>query len=237
VNVKSAGRSGDAMGDLNQMSFIKANRARFRGPYLEIGTKVGQTQKIRELFHNSEYVGLDMEDGPGVDVVADLTDDFMSISKILARKKFNTVFCLSVLEHCTNPFVMCENITRLLNQEGVVYVSVPFSWKFHKYPSDYWRFTPDGIRLLFPKLEFDEESSRMSTSEIGDIRRIDTNLCRIHFSVSECLDRKEYGMATKVAIVKLIRRCGIASWILRYRYLFPPVMINMIGVKKQEPSP
>jgi len=220
------------MTDFNQLNFVRANIDIFREPYLEIGTKYGLTQKMRELFPNFEYIGLDMEDGPGVDVVLDLTKDFISIDKALAGRRFNTIFSLSVLEHCKNPFLMCENITRLLNRNGVVYVSAPFSWKFHAYPSDYWRFTPEGIKLLFPQLEFNYENNNMSTSEIGDIRKIDNNLCRISFSVSEFLDRKKYGMATTVAIIKLIRRFRIASWLLKYRYLFPPVMINMVGIKK-----
>jgi len=220
------------MGDLNQLSFIKTNIDKFKEPYLEIGTKYGLTKNIRELFPNSEYIGLDMEDGPGVDVVVDLTEDFISIDEILAGKRFSTIFCLSVLEHCRNPFLMCENITRLLNRNGVVYVSVPFSWKFHEYPSDYWRFTPEGIKVLFPELVFTVENGTMSTSQTGDLRRIDNNLCRIRFSVSDSLHKQRYGMATTVAIIKLMRRLGIFSWIFKYPYLFPPVMINMVGVKK-----
>ena len=44
--------------------------------------------------------------------------------------------------------------------------------------------------------------------------------------------KKRYAMATTVAVVKLLRRIGFASWLLRYRYLFPPVLINMVGRKR-----
>ncbi len=220
------------MGDFNQLNFVKANTDRFKGPYLEIGSRYGMTQEMRELFPNSEYVGIDMEEGPGVDIVVDLTEDFVIIDKVLGGRRFNTIFCLSVLEHCRNPFLMCENITKLLNPNGVVYVSVPFSWRFHPFPSDYWRFTPEGIRVLFPHLVFDSGIDNMSTSEFGDIREIDTDLCRIAFSVSDSLAQKRYAMATTVAVVKLLRRIGFASWLLRYRYLFPPVLINMVGRKR-----
>jgi hypothetical protein len=118
-----------------------------------------------------------------------------------------------------------------LNKNGVLYVSVPFSWKFHAYPSDYWRFTPEGIRILFPKIVFNFENSNMSTSDIGDIRKIDNDLCRIRFSASQFFGQRKYGMATTAAIIKLISKLGIAPWIFKYRYLLPPVLINMIGIK------
>jgi 2-polyprenyl-3-methyl-5-hydroxy-6-metoxy-1,4-benzoquinol methylase len=222
------------MGDLNQLDFIKKNIKKFQAPYLEIGSRYGLTWEMRKLFSDSEYIGIDMEDGPGVDVVLDLAKDFTSVDRILKRKRFNTVFCLSVLEHCSNPFIMAENITNLLNKNGVLYVSVPFSWAFHAFPSDYWRFTPEGVRILFPKMVFNIENSNMSTSDIGDIRKIDNDLCRIRFSASKFLRQKKYGMAATAAIIKMTRKLGIASWIFKYRYLFPPVLINMIGVKKED---
>jgi hypothetical protein len=203
------------MGDLNQLDFIKKNIKKFQAPYLEIGSRYGLTWEMRKLFSDSEYIGIDMEDGPGVDVVLDLAKDFTSVDRILKRKRFNTVFCLSVLEHCSNPFIMAENITNLLNKNGVLYVSVPFSWAFHAFPSDYWRFTPEGVRILFPKMVFNIENSNMSTS-------------------SKFLRQKKYGMAATAAIIKMTRKLGIASWIFKYRYLFPPVLINMIGVKKED---
>ena len=44
--------------------------------------------------------------------------------------------------------VPAANLTRLLRPDGQLCISVPFSWKFHGYPSDYWRFTPDAFRSL-----------------------------------------------------------------------------------------
>jgi hypothetical protein len=91
---------------------------------LEIGSRYGLTQEIRKLFSNSEYIGIDMEGGPGVDVVLDLAKNFEFVDKILKQRKFNTVFCLSVLEHCSNPFMMAENITNLLKK--MVFCMYPF---------------------------------------------------------------------------------------------------------------
>jgi len=41
-----------------------------------------------------------------------------------------------------------REIHRVLRPDGVLLVSCPFYFHIHSYPSDYWRFTPEGIRLL-----------------------------------------------------------------------------------------
>jgi hypothetical protein len=55
-----------------------------------------------------------MSEGKGVDVVLDLTDDFAVVDEAFGGRRFNTVICFSVLEHCNHPFKMCENLTELL---------------------------------------------------------------------------------------------------------------------------
>ena len=153
------------MGDVNQKIFIEKYTEQLNGPFLEVGSKdYGNTQDIRSLFPESKYVGVDMEDGPGVDVLLDLTEDFGQIDLRLCGQRFGTIFCLSVLEHCEQPFKMAENLTLLLEPEGQICISAPFSWKIHGYPNDYWRFTPEGIKKLFPKIKFDIEQSLAATS-------------------------------------------------------------------------
>ena len=51
---------------------------------------------------------------------------------------------------------------------------MPFVSRFHGYPSDIWRFTPEAIRYLFPKLHFDMDASRatISTFTRGEVRRL-----------------------------------------------------------------
>jgi hypothetical protein len=118
----------------------------------------GSTQDIRNLLKGTiDYIGVDMKAGPGVDKMLDLTWDFTEIDTILGHRRFGTIFCLSVLEHCKNPFKMADNLTRLLKDGGKIIICVPFSWKIHAYPDDYWRFTPAALRLLFPDIAFNND--------------------------------------------------------------------------------
>ena len=63
--------------------------------------------------------GVDMQEGRGVDVVMDLTEGFEQVDKALGRRRFGTIFGLSALEHCREPFKMAENLMRLLKPGGI----------------------------------------------------------------------------------------------------------------------
>lgn len=109
---------------------------------MKLGQKIWQYTDIKPLFSNTEkYIGIDMEEGPRVDVVLDLTQSMKEIDAKLGNVRFGTIICLSVLEHCENPFLVADNLTNLLKPQGQICISVPFSLGFHGYPSDYRRFT------------------------------------------------------------------------------------------------
>jgi hypothetical protein len=221
------------MGDRNQLLLVERNRDLVRAPILEVGSKdYGTTPDFRSLFPGARYVGVDMAAGKGVDVVADLTGDFAAVDRALNGARFGTVICFSVLEHCRNPFRLGETITRLADDGAVVLVSVPFSWQIHAYPSDYWRFTAEGVKEIFPAFDFDPARCCMSTSETGQIKPIDEFMYRAELSVSAALRRGEYGLARSL-LVRLLRRLRLLPFIFDYRYLHPPVMVNMIGRKRR----
>lgn len=91
----------------------------------------------------SHRVGVDIEAGPGVDVVASVYDlPFESES-------FDVVLCLSVLEHVEHPRDGIKEMRRVLKKGGTILVSVPFLFPIHDSPNDYWRFTKYGLRKLF----------------------------------------------------------------------------------------
>ena len=219
------------MGDVNQLNFIKQNSKIVTGAILEIGSKdYGSTPDFRSVFPDYEYVGIDIEKGKGVDVVLDLTDDFDIVSQKLGGRRFNAVICFSVLERCKNPFKMCDNISTLLPPNGILFISVPFSWGIHGYPSDYWRFTPDGVKILLPKLDFDTYMGSISTCKMGEAETINDNMLRIEWSLKK-YNRKRNGYFAGLFIY-LCKKLGLLPRALDYPYLHPPVMVNMIGLKK-----
>ena len=85
------------------------------GPFkrvLEIGS-LDINGTIRPLFSGAEtYVGIDVQNGPGVDVVADGATYESDI-------KFDCVVSTEALEHCDHADALIANAHRLLGKGGV----------------------------------------------------------------------------------------------------------------------
>jgi SAM-dependent methyltransferase len=87
-------------------------------------------------------IAIDAVPAPGVDVVGDIH------CMPLETGSFDCVVCTGTLEHVQNPQQAVEEIYRVLRPSGVVHIDVPFIQGYHADPTDYWRFTLDGLRLL-----------------------------------------------------------------------------------------
>jgi hypothetical protein len=222
------------MGDVNQLLYVQSISQQLAGPFLEIGSKnYGSTQDLRSLFQKQgEYTGIDMADGNGVDVVLDMTADFESIDEALNGQRFGTIFCFSVLEHCAQPFHMAENLSRLLTPNGKLCVSVPFAWQFHGYPSDYWRFTHEGVKQLFSDLDFTGTDDVSVTSREGDFRGLDTEIGKIPLNGGYYRKQKKWLRGLSASCGRLLSKVGLGRWLLGYRYVMAPTMITMIGTPK-----
>lgn len=151
------------MGDRNQYQYLTKHIPKVDGPVLEVGSRAvnGMTTDYRKVYPDG-FVGLDLFPGEGVDVVADLTKGVEPGQE----GRYALVICCSVLEHVEDPWAMARSITKLLRPGGKAYISVPWVWRYHAYPDDYWRFTWSGIRKLFPDLEWNDPE--FSTTREGE---------------------------------------------------------------------
>jgi 2-polyprenyl-3-methyl-5-hydroxy-6-metoxy-1,4-benzoquinol methylase len=196
------------MGDRNQLLYLQRFAPVTEGAVLEIGSKdYGSTVPFRKHIAHSEYVGLDMEAGPGVDVVGDLAEGLCG----LPEAHFSLVICCSVLEHVSRPWKMAEHIVRLTRAGGLVYLSVPWVWRYHPYPDDYFRFSWRGVEALFP--DCDWAHRYYSTTVIGEF-----------FEITEATTNIDDRMA-------LYKELGEER---RRKYL-PYLMVNMLGAKVAQP--
>ncbi len=55
---------------------------------------------------------------------------------------------MSTFEHVPRFWRGFDEIYRVLRPDGVLFVSCPFYFHIHSYPSDYWRFTPEALGVL-----------------------------------------------------------------------------------------
>jgi len=117
------------------------------GRLLQIGSRVPVGEAAvppRELLRG-RLVGLDIHPGCNVDLVGDAH----SLSRFLRAGSFQGVLSSSVLEHVQAPWVVAAEINRVLAMGGLVYQHVPAAWPGHAQPNDFWRFSSEGLRVLF----------------------------------------------------------------------------------------
>lgn len=145
------------------------------GPICHVGSKLhsgddeGAAQLRKQFKHmsNYEYVGIDIEDGPNVDVVCDLTiPDFQQQRSDLVGR-FGFIYCSALLEHVQNPFLAAANISSMLKPGGHIFFSGPWVWGYHQYPDDYWRLSFSGIKLVFPDIEWDDWFYTSTNQKLG----------------------------------------------------------------------
>lgn len=60
---------------------------------------------------------------------------------------FHAVVCWSILEHVPYPREAINEMHRVLAPGGEIWVQLPFLFPYHEGPKDYWRVTPDGLRI------------------------------------------------------------------------------------------
>lgn len=120
------------------------------GRTLIVGSKLYAGREDRRSLYR-DAVGVDMLPGDGVDVVFNLENP----GAVTELGTFAHIECWSVLEHSTRPWLVAKNIESLMQKGGTIYLTVPFAWRLHSYPQDFWRFSPRCVRdVLFPRIDW-----------------------------------------------------------------------------------
>lgn len=138
---------------------------------LEVGSYDvnGSLRYIVELMEPSEYTGVDVEEGPGVDMVCQaegLTEKF-------GREKFDFVISSCVLEHLRDWKTAVSNMKNVCKPGGTLLIIVPSDWPYHAYPYDFWRYSKEDIENIFADCDFlaIEEDPKKPSNVYAKIRK------------------------------------------------------------------
>ena len=107
-----------------------------------VGLDLGSRAKVRK-----DAVTVDITLAHGVDLVAN------GNALPFANDTFDYVWCNAVLEHVPYPMQVAAEIIRTLKPAGLAFIQVPFLENVHSWPQDYYRFTIQGLRVLFSELD------------------------------------------------------------------------------------
>lgn len=97
---------------------------------------------VSHLPHIS-YQGLDIEPGPGVDIV--MTDPYHSP---IDDNSVDIVITGQMFEHCEFFWKTAEDMFRILKPGGYLLAITPSAGAVHRYPVDCWRFYPDAYAAI-----------------------------------------------------------------------------------------
>jgi SAM-dependent methyltransferase len=133
---------------------------------LEIGSReVTGPSDARRHFANSEYIGFDYYPGDNVDVVGDahrLSTYFPS------GEQFDLIYSSACFEHFAMPWLVAEQIARMLKVGGLLFVETHFSFAAHERPWNFFQFSDMGLRVLFSSaLGFECIEAGMSNPIVG----------------------------------------------------------------------
>lgn len=87
-----------------------------------------------------------------LDCIFDVTKPFP-----VTDRSFDSLFCHSVLEHTPEPWKAFDEFHRILKNDGILILSVPFIFYVHGAPYDFFRFTKYGVVDLAKKAGFTVE--------------------------------------------------------------------------------
>ncbi|QSH41166.1 class I SAM-dependent methyltransferase [Lentisphaerota bacterium ZTH] len=110
-----------------------------RGTILDYGCGCSPYQSLFEPYFD-EYKRADIASAE--DIAIKLNNDG---TVPLEEGSCNAVVSTQVLEHVNDVDVYLSECNRVLRSNGLLFISTHGYWKYHPSPTDYWRWTRDGL--------------------------------------------------------------------------------------------
>lgn len=151
--------------------FLKEHRHLLESPVIQVGAKRlfahawWANQQWLLQWPREKWVGVDLFAGEGVDAVVDFCSDDVWIK--MNEGSLGGAVLTEVLEHAIDPLAMLKNTLRVLRPGCYALVTVPFVVHVHNHPSDYWRFTPEGLRVIMERAGFEHVVAVSSPSSVS----------------------------------------------------------------------
>ncbi|MSR67564.1 class I SAM-dependent methyltransferase [Candidatus Peribacteria bacterium] len=115
---------------------------KFIARFVPVGIILNAGSGVRRL--SPRCLNVDLFPFEGVDVVSDLQ------SLPFRDSVFDALTCDQVLEHVQHPTAVCRELSRVVKSGGLLHIASPFMFPWHPSPSDFTRWTQEGLVSLFP---------------------------------------------------------------------------------------
>ena len=102
-------------------------------------------QMLANISRKREYVGFDYYVGDNVDVVGDAH----KLSDYFEENSFDLVYSSASFEHFAMPWLVAQEIAKILKLDGIVFVETHFSFSSHERPWHFFHFSDMALKVLF----------------------------------------------------------------------------------------
>ena len=168
----------------------------------------GSLRPFIELLKPAEYVGIDIEKGPGVDIVCNAEDAL----ERFGEESFDVVISTELLEHVKDWRKVVSNMKSICSPNGVILITTRSrGLHYHAAPYDFWRYELLDIQHIFSdcdieKLEKDRESPGVLAKTRKPRKFVETDLSSYElFSIVENKRIKEFHGRLRIPIRWLLR--------------------------------
>lgn len=160
----------------------------------------------KKLFpeSNFDYLGIDMEAGPNVDLVVKTPYHWPNFE----TDSFDLVISGQAFEHNEFFWLTLEEIARVLKPGGKVCIIAPNGFEEHRYPVDCYRFFSDGMIAMARYVQLEVLHASTNAAPIG----LEKDWCSEKEADSMVIAQKNYA--------------GLARLIDRAKYSCSPAIQN-----------
>ncbi|MCE5214163.1 MAG: class I SAM-dependent methyltransferase [Methanobacterium sp.] len=110
----------------------------------------GSIRSIIESLNPAEYMGVDLEEGPGVDRVCCAEE----IINCFHEEAFDVVISTEMIEHVKDWRKVISNIKKICKPGGIILLTTrSYGFPFHPSPTDFWRFEYEDMESIFSDCE------------------------------------------------------------------------------------
>ena len=135
----------EAAGNRCDRQFFSKLRAPGFDRVLELGSRARSEISRRHLFEGKQYTGLDIVQGPNVDVVGDAH----SLSAHFQPDSFDALYSVSTFEHLAMPWKVALEVHKVLRPGGLAYFVTHQALGMHELSWDFWRYSDTSWNSLF----------------------------------------------------------------------------------------
>ena len=107
----------------------------------------GSLRPIIEAWGNpDEYVGVDIIDGPGVDLICPAE----KIIEKFGKESFDIVISTEMIEHVRDWRKVISNIKNICKPNGLILLTTrSYGFGYHDFPYDFWRYEIEDMESIF----------------------------------------------------------------------------------------